>query len=45
VVRLSIEKMGRLGWRPSRGSREGLREAMAAMLADLRAGRDRSGAA
>jgi UDP-glucose 4-epimerase len=45
VVRLGIGKVCRLGWRPSRGSREALREAMAAMLADLRAGRDRSGAA
>jgi UDP-glucose 4-epimerase len=45
VVRLSIEKIGALGWKPSRGSRAALREAMAAMLEDLRAGRDRSGAA
>jgi UDP-glucose 4-epimerase len=45
VVRLSIAKMCGLGWRPTRTSAEALREAMRAMLADLRAGRGRSGAA
>ena len=40
VVRLSIEKIKRLGWRPTRTSAEALREAMLAMLADLKAGRE-----
>jgi UDP-glucose 4-epimerase len=39
VVRLSIGKIRALGWRPTRSSAEALREAMLAMLADLRAGR------
>ncbi len=39
VVRLSIEKIRGLGWRPTRTSAEALREAMLAMLADLEAGR------
>jgi UDP-glucose 4-epimerase len=39
VIRLSIDKIKRLGWRPTRTSAEALREAMLAMLADLQAGR------
>jgi UDP-glucose 4-epimerase len=42
VIRLSIAKMRGLGWRPTRTSAEALREAMQAMLADLRSGRDPS---
>jgi UDP-glucose 4-epimerase len=38
VVRLSTERIRRLGWTPSCGSREALRFSMAAMLADLRSG-------
>ncbi len=40
VVRLSIKKIGALGWKPTRTSAEALREAMLAMLADLKAGRN-----
>jgi UDP-glucose 4-epimerase len=40
VIRLSIRKIGSLGWRPTRTAAQALREAMLAMLADLRAGRD-----
>jgi UDP-glucose 4-epimerase len=39
VVRLSIDKIRALGWRPAHTSAEALREAMLAMLADLKAGR------
>jgi hypothetical protein len=39
VVRLSIDKIKRLGWRPTRTSAEALREAIFAMLTDLNAGR------
>jgi UDP-glucose 4-epimerase len=39
VVRLSIAKMRALGWRPTRTSAEALREAMLAMLVDLKVGR------
>ncbi len=39
VIRLSIDKIKGLGWRPTRTSAEALREAMLAMLADLRSGR------
>jgi UDP-glucose 4-epimerase len=39
VVRLSIDKIRGLGWRPTRTSAEALREAMLAMLADLKSGR------
>jgi UDP-glucose 4-epimerase len=39
VVRLSTARIRSLGWRPTRTSAESLREAMAAMLADLRTGR------
>jgi UDP-glucose 4-epimerase len=42
VVRLSTARIRALGWRPTRGSAGALREAMRAMLADLRAGRDSS---
>jgi UDP-glucose 4-epimerase len=40
VIRLSIERMRGLGWRPTRTAAEALRQAMEAMLGDLRAGRD-----
>jgi len=40
VVRLSIDKIRQLGWRPRRDSRGALREAMLGMLGDLEAGRD-----
>jgi UDP-glucose 4-epimerase len=43
VIRLSIDKTCDLGWRPTRTSAQALREAMVAMLADLRAGRDSTG--
>jgi UDP-glucose 4-epimerase len=43
VVRLDITKMRGLGWEPTRSSARALREAMRAMLADLRAGRDGDG--
>jgi len=39
VVRLSIERIRRLGWSPTRSSREALRESMAALVEDARAGR------
>ncbi len=39
VVRLNIDKARTLGWRPTRTSAQALREAMLAMLADLKAGR------
>ena len=39
IIRLNLEKMRGLGWRPSRNAREALRDAMVAMLADLNAGR------
>jgi len=39
VVRLNIDKVRGLGWRPTRTSAQALREAMQAMLADLKAGR------
>jgi UDP-glucose 4-epimerase len=45
VVRLDIAKMRRLGWNPTRSSAQALREAMDAMVADLRAGRDGVGVA
>jgi UDP-glucose 4-epimerase len=35
VIRLSIDKIKRLGWRPTRTSAEALHEAMVAMLKDL----------
>jgi UDP-glucose 4-epimerase len=40
VIRLGIDKIKGLGWRPTRTSAEALREAMLAMLADLNAGRE-----
>jgi UDP-glucose 4-epimerase len=39
VIRLSIDRVRSLGWRPTRTSAEALREAMLAMLADLEVGR------
>ncbi len=45
VIRLSTEKMRRLGWQPTRSCAEALRQAMDEMLADLRSGRDQSEAA
>jgi len=39
VVRLSIERIGRLSWVPSRTSREALRESMTALVEDALAGR------
>jgi UDP-glucose 4-epimerase len=39
VVRLNIDKARTLGWRPTRTSAGALREAMQAMLVDLKAGR------
>ncbi|WP_028057986.1 NAD-dependent epimerase/dehydratase family protein [Candidatus Solirubrobacter pratensis] len=38
IVRLSTERIRGLGWTPSCGSREALRQSMAAMLDDLKAG-------
>jgi UDP-glucose 4-epimerase len=35
VVRLSIERITSLGWRPTAGSRDALRASMEAMLGDL----------
>jgi UDP-glucose 4-epimerase len=43
IIRLNIDKVRGLGWRPTRTSAEALREAMLAMQADLRSGKDRSG--
>jgi len=40
VIRLSIDKIARLGWKPTRNSAGALGEAMEAMLADLRSGLD-----
>ncbi len=40
VIRLNIDKIRHLGWRPSRTSPQALTEAMQAMWADLQAGRD-----
>jgi UDP-glucose 4-epimerase len=40
VIRLSIDKIRRLGWRPTRTSAQALSEAMKAMRADLEAGCD-----
>jgi UDP-glucose 4-epimerase len=38
IVRLSIERIRRLGWSPSRTSAEALRESMAALVESVRAG-------
>jgi UDP-glucose 4-epimerase len=38
VVRLATDRIRALGWRPSGGSADALRESIAAMLADLDAG-------
>ena len=40
VIRLSIDKITNLGWKPTRNSAGALADAMAAMLADLRCGLD-----
>ncbi len=40
VVRMNIDKIRSLGWRPTRTSAQALSEAMQSMLADLEAGRD-----
>ena len=45
VIRLSTDKVRRLGWRQTHTCAEALRQAMEEMLADLRAGRDQSEAA
>jgi UDP-glucose 4-epimerase len=39
IVRLSIERVKELGWRPTHTSAQALKSAMLAMLADLQAGR------
>jgi UDP-glucose 4-epimerase len=39
VIRLGIDKIKGLGWRPTRTSAQALREAMQSMLTDLKAGR------
>lgn len=39
IVRLNTDRIRRLGWSCSSGSREALRDSMMAMLSDLRAGR------
>ena len=39
VVRLSIERISRLGWSPTRSSREARAESMTALVEDARAGR------
>ena len=44
VIRLNTDKIRGLGWQPSCNSREALRQAMQAMLADLRSGLDPAGA-
>ena len=38
ICRLSIEKIKKLGWRPTRNSAQALREAILAMLEDIRSG-------
>lgn len=45
VVRLNIDKIRGLGWRPTRNCARALRDAMQAMLTDLDAGRGSSDAA
>jgi UDP-glucose 4-epimerase len=44
VIRLSIDRIRGLGWRPTRTAAGALRQAMRDMLADLRSGRDPDGA-
>jgi UDP-glucose 4-epimerase len=39
IVRLSIERIGRLGWSPRRTSREALRQSLRALVDAIRAGR------
>jgi UDP-glucose 4-epimerase len=41
VIRLALDRIRALGWRPTRGCAQALREAMQAMRADLDAGRGR----
>ena len=43
VVRLNLDKIRGLGWRPTRTSAQALSQAMLAMLADLKGGRDEPG--
>jgi UDP-glucose 4-epimerase len=43
VIRLNIDKICRLGWRPTRTSARALSQAMQAMRADLEAGCDQEG--
>lgn len=38
IIRLSLDKIKSLGWRPTRNAKQALRDAMLAMLADLNAG-------
>jgi UDP-glucose 4-epimerase len=45
VIRLNLDRIRALGWRPTRTCAQALREAMQAMLADLDAGRGRLDAA
>jgi UDP-glucose 4-epimerase len=45
VVRLNTDKIRGLGWRPAHTSRAALRQAMLAMLEDIRSGLDPAGAA
>jgi UDP-glucose 4-epimerase len=45
VVRLNTDRIRGLGWRPTHTSREALRQAMLAMLADIRSGLDPAGTA
>jgi len=44
IIRLSIEKIRGLGWQPTRNAAQALRDAMQAMLADLRSGLDQGAA-
>jgi UDP-glucose 4-epimerase len=44
IVRLNIAKIRGLGWQPTRTSAEALRDAMLAMLVDLRSGLDQGAA-
>ena len=45
VIRINIDKIRHLGWRPTRTSAQALGDAILAMRADLEAGRDQSKAA
>jgi hypothetical protein len=44
IIRLNIAKIRSLGWQPTRTSAAALRDAMQAMLADLRSGLDQGAA-